>query len=251
MPHHIYKSHFIKSVVFRIDFPIPIPSLEALEKPIEFQRAVLGTFPIMEETKVVKGEVQFTPQGVNTKQKDKFLFNFKNPEKTCTLGLTSEFLFIEHTKYDGYENFIRLVELATNSLFRLWPTTPINRLGLRYQNEINIPNPQNRLDWSQFISPRLLSAQGLFGGTDKLTRYIVHSEVKTDDYFGRIVTGIPNPDYPGTIQQRQFVIDIDIYLSEAIDQQEIKPKLDLFHDAIIGYFETAIEQPLRDHMDAA
>jgi uncharacterized protein (TIGR04255 family) len=250
LPHHIYKRHFIKSVIFRIDFPIPIPSLDALERPNDFQRAVLNSFPILEETKMFKQETKMSPEGMVNNQKESRLYNFYNSDRTCHIGLESSFLFIEHTRYAGYDDFISLEELVFNSLFTSWPDTPVNRLGLRYLNEINLPNPTDILNWSQYINPNLLSALGLFGGSDKLTRYIVHSEFRSNDHFARIVTGIPNPDYPGLIRQRKFVIDIDLYTNEAVDKQEIRPKLDIYHDAVISYFENSITQPLRDYMDA-
>lgn len=249
MPHHVYKRHFIKNVIFRIDFPIAIQSLEACERPVEFQRAVLGEFPILEEQNTVKQEVQLSADGVRSTQKEARLYTFHNSNRTCKIGLEYSFLFLEDTDYQGFDAFSRLVDLAVNSLYTIWPNIPVNRLGLRYLNEISIPGINAVTEWERFINSGLLAAINLYG-SEKLSRYIVQTEFKGEDYSARILTGIPNPDYPGLIRQQQFIVDLDLYTNEAIERQDIRLRIDRYHEAIINYFENSITQSLREYMDA-
>ena len=250
MPHHIYRRHYIKAVVFRIDFPIPIPSIDNSERPAEFQRRVLEVFPIQEETKTYKQMAQFSPAGVQGQSKESILYTFYNSDHTCKIGLDSNFMFIEHTGYQGFENFSNLVTLATNSIFEIWPATVVNRLGLRYVNEITIPSGRDVLDWSGYINGQLLSAIGLYANADNMSRFLVQTEMRSADYFARILAGILNPDYPGIIRKGLFNIDIDIYTNEAVDKQDIRQKVETYHDAVINIFESSITQGLRDFMDA-
>lgn len=62
--HHTYRRNFIKSVIFRLDFPIPIPSLAEGTPPTHFQRAVLKSFPLSEEKKTILQQVKLTPDDV-------------------------------------------------------------------------------------------------------------------------------------------------------------------------------------------
>jgi uncharacterized protein (TIGR04255 family) len=249
MKDHTYKRNFIKSVIFRLDFPIPVLSLAEGKRPTEFQRAVLKSFPLREEKKTVLQQVELTPDSVASHRSEAKLFSFFDPDRTTQIGLAPTFMWVEQTAYRGFEQFEALTSIGIDGLFRTWPDTAVNRLGLRYINGIDEPREASPTDWNEFIQPKLLEALSVFPGSENLARFLVQAEVRGDDYRLRLVTGMPNPDFPGLVRQRNFLIDIDVYIQEALDQGEIKEKLQKFHGIVIQYFEKAITQKFRVYLD--
>ena len=60
---------------------------------------------------------------------------------------------------------------------------------------------------------------------------------------------MPNSDFPGLVRQRNFLIDIDVYIQEALEPDEIRRHLQRFRDIVIQYFVKAITRKLRDYLD--
>lgn len=247
--HHTYKRNFIKSVIFRLDFPIPIPSLAEGTPPAHFQRAVLKSFPLSEEKKTILQQVKLTPDDVTHLRTEAKQYGFFDPDRTTQIGLAPTFLWVEQTVYKGFERFEALVRIAIDSLFGTWPDTTINRLGLRYINAIDEPREACAIEWSDFIQPQLLGALSVLPDSEKLARFLVQAEMRGDDHRSRLIAGMPNPDFPGLVRQRNFLIDIDVYIQEALEQDEIEQTLEKFHDIVIQYFERAITQKFRDYLD--
>jgi uncharacterized protein (TIGR04255 family) len=247
--HHTYKRNFIKSVIFRLDFPIPILSLAEGKPPAGFQRAVLKSFPLREEKKTVLQQVELTPDSVTSHRTEAKQYGFFDPDRATQIGLAPTFLWVEQTVYKGFERFEALTGTALDGLFGTWPDTAINRLGLRYINAIDEPREASAIDWSDFIQPQLLAALSVLPGSENLARFLVQAEMRGDDHRLRLVTGMPNSDFPGLVRQRNFLIDIDVYIQEALEQDEIKETLQRFHDIVIQYFEKAITQKFRDYLD--
>jgi uncharacterized protein (TIGR04255 family) len=66
---------------------------------------------------------------------------------------------LETTVYEGYEKFRPIVELVVQTISDLLNPDGVNRVGLRYIDEIRIPSIDNSPgDWEGFIDPHLLAA---------------------------------------------------------------------------------------------
>ena len=115
--HHTYKRNFIKSVIFRLDFPIPILSLAEGKPPAGFQRAVLKSFPLREEKKTVLQQVELTPDSVTSYRTEAKQYGFLDPDRVTQIGLAPTFLWVEQTVCKGFERFEALTGTALDGLF--------------------------------------------------------------------------------------------------------------------------------------
>ena len=74
-------------------------------------------------------------------------------------------------------------------------------------------------------------------------------ESKFDDASLRFQFGLFNPDYPAPIRQRVFTLDYDMYSNLIMEQRELLPKLDEFHEKLSSAFESIITDQLRELME--
>jgi len=244
-----YRRNFIDPVVFRLDFPIEIESLLAGERPTEFQRAILGMFPVPEESPRLQQMLEMSPAGVSQVQHREWTrYQFYDADRGSVVALEPSFLAIEQKNYRGFQWFRGLVEGVVNQLFEAWPQIAVNRIGLRYVNKIE-PEDGDPLDWAMYINEALIAALQFLGDPDSLSRLVITAEFRGENYRARVHAGIPNTDFPGLIRRKQFILDIDVYQQQAIDQSDIMGMVDVFHDIATQHFESSITDGLREYLD--
>ena len=141
-----YSKNFLTNVIARVDFPNPLPVQENL--PSELIRLILKSFPISEPKKLVETNIKFTPEKKFELEGELSLTEWhyygKNRDKLFVL--TPMFLSITYYRYESFENLKSEFFSFVNQMFTLFgDKSQINRLGLRYINEINLDEP-NPLD---------------------------------------------------------------------------------------------------------
>ena len=75
-----------------------------------------------------------------------------------TLCVAPNFLWLDYKSYSGFEDLRETFLGITEALFAAFPEVPdlaINRLGLRYFNNIEISEP-TPTDWTEYLAPNLL-----------------------------------------------------------------------------------------------
>jgi hypothetical protein len=60
--------------------------------------------------------------------------------------------------------------------------------------------------------------------------------------------GIKNPEYPNPVARRQFILDLDCYVSGVIESGEAEQQIKDVNALAEYVFEHSIEQGLRDKM---
>lgn len=244
-----YRRNFIDPVIFRLDFPVAIESLLARQRPSEFQRAILTAFPVPEEFPTVEQLVEISPEGVRqVRSREWIRYQFSDADRTSVVSLEPSFVAVQQKSYTGFQQFRALIESVVNELFRVWPETAVNRIGLRYVNKIE-PENGDPLDWATYINEYLVAVLRLLGDRDTLSRLVTTAEFRGEDYRARIRAGIANPDFPGLIRRKQYLLDIDVYQRQAIDQPDIMATVDTFHDVATRHFETSITNGLREYLN--
>ena len=69
------------------------------------------------------------------------------------------------------------------------------------------------------------------------------------EYSLRFQYGIPNSLYPGKILRKEFVLDIDGYTNDALNQKEVMDKIKVLNERITSLFEKCIGNKLRNIME--
>lgn len=241
-----YKEPFLNKVIVKIDFTSNF-NLPQKGLPKKISEEILKYFPIPEPREITAKHIHITNNGTSEKEnkQNQLFFHGRNREKT--LCITSEYLYIEVTKYTKYEEFRDIFLTLLNQLSEKEDFS-IKRLGLRYINQIKI-NTGSPFEWNEYLNPNLLNIFNVPETKDYLSRVFSNLVQQFDD--GMLLNfqyGMHNPDFPSKIRQKLFVLDYDAYIQGLIGLDEIKTYIDSGHKKIEELFEKSITQDLRDLM---
>lgn len=250
----LYKNHFITQVIFRADF---VTGSVPMVQPEEALLATVEAFPVRNRLNRSKSEVrvQNTPQGpVKDTHTTNFIENnFWTQDKTRRVALCSEYVFLEERRYEGYQPlrdiFLDVLETAAAQ----YPTMKLRRLGMRYINEIKLPDLEAGTGlgadfWERYINPLLLGGLRFAANDGALARHMCSTELNYGTDRATIRYGIFNGEYPRPNRRREFILDVDTYCQTDIAPAAAGGKLDEFHTAACSVFEAAITDALRARM---
>jgi len=245
-----YKRNFINSAVFQINFPT---ILELEEKvPTGFQSKIADKFPILRDSTELNlnfsvssseklDEKEIIPLGLKKWQ-------FHNREKNKIIALSNKSLTIEYADcYSNFKEFISDIELILKSLFEEYNIPLIDRIGVRYINQIKLSSG-NPLDWKDIINEDLTSSIK-FANTKNLIRTMQQLQIEEDSYYLVLRYGMPNSSYPSKIVRKEFTLDMDCFGNGEFTVEEIPILLAKYHEVIKNTFESSIGDEFRKMMN--
>lgn len=246
-----YPKNFLKEVILRIDLLSPLSGVD-VALPAPLTEAAIRTFPIPEQRDAVTREVRIDSKGVVTSSEERFKeWRFHGKERTKTLTIGPRVVLAQYTAYQAYElvktEFIGIIDRLSEHFRDVQP----KRVGLRYINEIKLPE-ENPINWSSYLAPQLLSLFEFPPASDRpaLSRVFHNLELSLDDFNLSYRFGMHNPDYPARIRQKVFILDFDAYTQSAVEIKDVGRLLDDFHSSVQRYFEQSITDTLRSIMNA-
>lgn len=254
-----YRNHFLTDVILRVDFLAPVEAIKT-ELVASVRAACAKSFPIFEARNVETQEVVVSniPGNqntvINSQKSTEWHFWGKGREKELTI--THNCMFVNFKAYSSYEELHKEFFDVFSALLSAYPSIKINRMGLRYINQINLLTEKtNRKNWSSYWSRYINSAlvQSLAFADDDLgiTRHMSSIEMNYGDYMLRFQYGIFNPDYPAPNKKQQFIIDTDVYSAGLFSAEEVQQAISVYHEKAQEWFEKAIKTPLRTRMGEA
>ena len=242
-----YESPFLKEVVVRIDYPSFLSgNEESLPKKIE--AAILSNFPIPEPRTLHAHEVLITDATSQTSKVEmkEWVFHGKDRDKTLIVGQT--YLTLSIKKYKNFENLVSEIKAPLEAIYRNFADLISNRIGLRYINVIDIKKSSDPLNWKGYINKDMLALLGLDFNKSAIARVFSIMEYNIDGLLLKAQFGIPNPDYPAAVKQKQFVIDLDAYSFGAYTHDQINELIHKSHGLIQDFFEKSITAKTRNLM---
>jgi uncharacterized protein (TIGR04255 family) len=131
----IYKKNLLNEVVFQARFPRFLP-IEA-EPPSEFQKLVIGDYPIYEQRNVIQiilgsGQENLPPASEIQGRMHAFL----SRDKVWTVILSGDIISLSTRVYIHWEDCKVRLQKALEAFFRIYRLAFFTRLGLRYQDVI-------------------------------------------------------------------------------------------------------------------
>ena len=253
-----YAKDFITQVVLRADL---IPGTAPIPGPLPASvLAAMENYPERNAVNRSRTEVrvQKTPQGPvrDTRTINFPEFNFWTVGRTLHAAISGEYVLLSQQHYGGYEpfrdSFLELLDAMTAQ----FPTLRIRRLGMRYVNEIKLPEadagPGLGADfWEHYVNPLLLGGLRFAANDEALARHICTTELNYGTDRATIRYGIFNGEYPKPNRRREFILDVDTYCQVQLTAEGAAAKLDDYHAAACQVFETAITDSLRARMGRA
>ena len=250
-----YERNFITQVIIRADLvsgtaPVTAQLGEGL-------LSVLEDFSQRSAANRTKTEVQVqkTPQGPvkNTRTINYTEHNFFTEGRALHAAVSSEYLFLAARRYDGYapmrDGFLDLMD----AMAAQYPGLRIRRLGMRYVNEIKLPEADAGTGlgadfWEHYVNPLLLGGLRFAANDGALARHMCTTELNYGTDRATIRYGIFNGEYPKPNRRREFILDVDTYCQTNLTPAGLSEKLDDYHKAACQVFEAAITDALRARM---
>lgn len=241
-----YRTPFLKEVIVRLDFSSPVTKL-ARTIPQRLKEMVSPLFPISEPKEFIGKELIVTKDITKEKILEGTDWFFHSVDRQKTLIVSRDNVNISYKKYDSFDvlkqDFLPIVE----ELFGTYDDFEGKRLGLRYINEITLPE-NNVLDWANYLDERLLTSLNFPQDPGKICRAFNNLELNYGDLIIRFQYGMFNADYPAAIRKKSFILDYDAYYQGPQNLEDVKHNIDIFHEAIQTLFEYSISDELRSLM---
>ena len=248
-----YDNNFLSNVVLKLDFAQQDVLLKE-DKPA-FSTDIADRFP--EVSSLQLSQTQFTIQLGHSAGFSQQVIGYKwdhrnelNGKKVVVLAPT--WLSLEYTLgpggYDHFPEFRDNLESIFAAFTGQYDVENFTRLGLRYINEIVLPQG-DPLDWNGLINEELITS--VFAGTaenTKLTRSMHQYSGKRDDISFGFVYGIKNPEYPNAVARREFILDLDCYIAGVVETGEVLDRVNSLNELCSELFENSIENGLREIM---
>jgi len=254
----VYSNAPLRLVTAEYRFPLS-PVLTGADLLILLANTLGATLPVIEPAEALL-QLNFgrnpAPPSVSGNG-----YRLLNRDRTTAVTVTSSRLAVETTAYRHWEDFRdEYVSVALRALGEeLNALAGLERVGLRFINEIRVPSTSMAEDWQAYINPDLLAAARVpTSGKLKTVQGALHLQMTDDAELlmrsgildGHVVDSgpftLPTPPQDGPF----FLIDIDSFWTKSgplaewstTAALEISDKL---HAPIDDLFESCITEKLR------
>lgn len=252
--HEVFAEAPLAWVACEIQFPLA-PALITGDSFESLVKAFIRTFPIPAEGTVeIAGEMDDLSA--------EHQFRFFNKARTMSVSVIRSALLVETTRYDNWDAFKSVVVEAIKAVNSLAEIVGVERIGLRYINEIWVPdNIDNAAGWEGWISDDVLRCIGpVLGYTPQssLTRLRLGLGLNSLEVRYAALTGqgvVSDEPLKRRYPSRHgpfFVIDTDSSCdtsgTDMIDfnPDQLIPVLDELHEPIEAVFQRAITEKSRN-----
>jgi uncharacterized protein (TIGR04255 family) len=220
----------------------------------------------------LRGEVQsvsvaFQPGGAASPAQLGVFPRWSSRDKRTAVTVRSDALVIETTNYQQYENLRRLVELVLDARTPSAGAVGIERVGLRYIDEIRVPSDDSdrTITWAKWVHPSLLGpvvdpehaagmrltdhqAIAVFTGADDQTLALRYGPRE-----GYAIVSSPELRRPTPAPGPFFLLDIDSFwqpsqTAPALDTESVLSAVDRLHMPVRDLFEGLITARLREEV---
>lgn len=227
----------------------------------EFALAVRSEFPILNVENVVNFSLDL-PTG-NAEQQVIQQIRATNAQRTATVALNpnSFQLTVLGHAYQGYESFEPWLKTCLNALEEALPGAGIERLGIRFLDEVRVPTPlKSAEDWSQWVNPGLLASAAAFEGNATLQMrgstvfdggQDCQVHFQWGDFEGETIVSNEVPlARPEHKNGKFFVLDVDSAWQApeftVLTADQMTERIELLHTPIGSIFQWAITEKSRE-----
>ena len=249
-PQMCYKTNFLSKIILRADFSNN--PLGQLSEKSTFSNAIASIFPHTEAKPLVETFVSISPDGIGGEQKRTGTQwdHRKEVDGTASVSLAPTFLALEYGPgdYFSFEGFQAEFTTLFNALTDNFGIAQIDRIGLRYINEIRLPG--RAMDWAGIIAANLITSVKTSMLAEARLLRSMHQVVQKSGHDQVVLNyGIVNPDYPAPVVQRHFILDIDCSREGVIESGDALACVKDLNTLATEIFEESIDNDLRQRME--
>lgn len=190
---------------------------------------------------------------------------FVNRTGTLTVSYRQTAVVLETTAYPGWDKFKAIAIDAFTARMQVSPVDAVERIGLRYIDEVRVPNGENPINWTNWLSDSVMAPsppddvalplaqwQGvaIYGtqpGHMMLMRYGPQNGLAVNLEGGDLRRA--QPADPGPF----FLIDIDSFWTPSgglpeVDAERVMATCNEVHQPVRRLFESLVKDKLRDEV---
>jgi uncharacterized protein (TIGR04255 family) len=257
----IYPNAPLRFVAFELRYPLA-PAFATQDGVLPLYEALRSRFPIIGPPPQPTIEI-----GVGAVGQMHSLANvpvrLMDRRRTLSAVIGPNAITVETTAYEHYEQFIDVVAEVLRAADDAAPIAGMQRIGLRYIDEIRVPQVAATEDWNGYINPALLAAVELHsdysvGTMQGIAEYRVSEREATNLRFGALTGRVVEPSGPLRVEPVDdgpfFLIDLDSFWTAPDDElPAFSPDgvLDIctsLRRPIRALFESAITDKLRNEV---
>ncbi len=181
-----------------------------------------GFAPVIQSEQQEVVELQVANQAASASHQSNTVMEARSLDRQTTVALTPQTLTVAMSgiAYSRFEESLRrVIEAATVGLESTVSSLIVTRVGLRYLDEVRVPEPPCTLaDWRRWIDPGLLGAAEYltdavgFGMRSTWQYVLVGNRQITFNYGPFVGTGVVGPGHPfhkAGPASTMFVLDLD------------------------------------------
>ncbi|MGO9754637.1 MAG: TIGR04255 family protein [Solirubrobacteraceae bacterium] len=245
----------LAQVVCQVRFS-SVLKLQREPEVIPFQDAIRADYPRYTKTEAMS--IVVTPAGVQQQPLGGTLYRFQDTSAAYTAVLSTDFIALETSGYVDIEDFASRVVALSKVIAEQYHPTEINRVGLRFINELRLGSTDPKSEMLSAITPALLGPIGtaelaastinmqqvflLRGtGTSALVRHGLNPEGGTTVDLGP--GQFPGPEYADPF----YLLDIDVFSERAVpfSVEGIDTLVRDFNENVRAVFAWAVNEEYR------
>ena len=244
-----YKRNFITGVIFRIDFSKPI-DIYTDRIPEELESTIMKNMQMKEihETKNEELMIDSLKNNISRRTVEVREHNYYGNEKTKRLAFSKDYFFAEFSKYISYQDFYDCVRPVIDYM-RSNGSIESKRIGFRYINQFHFDEP-DVLKWEKYLNSKITNNIDFLDERYTLSRAFTKQEYIIGSNRIQIQYGIINPDFPGPVVKKHYVLDIDVSRNGSNNACDFYDTLDEMHKIQEEIFEMSITDEMRGYLNA-
>ena len=152
----IYPGTPLVSTAFELIHPETDPIVGELRTAL--RKELASEFPLLRSHRNFTQTFEMGPNGPGGQTVVEEFPMFVNRSISMAVSFTSKSILVETTQYSGWESFKDVIQLVCEVRNSVSPIYGVERLGLRYIDEVRVGNVESH-DWSEWIHPSLLGGE--------------------------------------------------------------------------------------------
>jgi uncharacterized protein (TIGR04255 family) len=257
----IYPNAPLQFVAFEVRMP-PAPQLGTLEAATTVYEKLRDLVPIIHgpaqapiEPSAPRASISFSAGGSQTRM--------VNRERTLSVMVAPTAVVVETSAYTQFEEFLKVIHRALQAAASAVAPAGIQRVGIRYIDEIRVEAVRSPVDWFDYINPALLCAMRVDADltpqrTEGLAEFELDDGQRTVMRFGAMSGRVVDPGGPLRLRRAEegpfFLIDLDSFWAspdEGIPEFDVERVIDTvkrLRGPVRTLFEASITDRLRDEV---
>lgn len=252
----IYPNAPLRFVAFELRTP-HVPQFGSLQGTTPLYDAMRDLVPVIASNPAVDVQPPMNAVALATGGAIRFL----NRRRTLSISVAPTALIVENSDYERFEGFLEVVDRLLRAAAAAASIAGMQRIGLRYIDEVRVPGVADPEEWSPYIHRSLLAALDLdpqFHAhvTQGIAEFKVSEQHQAVMRFGALRNGVVDPRGPLRLKTEEqgpcFLIDLDSFwvappeeLPEFSPDRVVEVCLTL-RKPVRALFEAAITDRLRN-----